>query len=153
MSYKPIDSDSQYPVYPQRFLVTGLFGCVQMMTSVLMNTVNPIASDVSIIYGQAPIVINLCGLLFILMHPLFTFPAAYVIDSKGIKAGILVGSILGIIGISMRLMVNVGGFWTVIVGQVLAGIGRPFILNCQAKISATWFRAGQRVNVGLCRLG
>lgn len=79
------------------------------------------------------------------MHPLFTFPAAYVIDSKGIKAGILVGSILGIIGVSMRLFVNVGGFWTVIVGQVLAGIGRPFILNCQAKISATWFRAEQRV--------
>ena len=113
-----------------------------MMTSVLMNTINPIASDVSIIYDQAPIVINLCGLLFILMHPLFTFPAAYVIDSKGIKAGILVGSILGIIGISLRLMVNVAGFWIVILGQVLAGIGRPFILNCQAKISATWFRAG-----------
>lgn len=81
------------------------------------------------------------------MHPLFTFPAAYVIDSKGIKAGILVGSILGIIGVSMRLFVNVGGFWTVIVGQVLAGIGRPFILNCQAKISATWYRAEQRAGI------
>lgn len=51
MSYKPIDADSQYPVYPQRFLVTGLFGCVQMMTSVLMNTVNPVASDLTIIYN------------------------------------------------------------------------------------------------------
>jgi FLVCR family feline leukemia virus subgroup C receptor-related protein len=79
------------------------------------------------------------------MHPLFTFPAAYVIDSKGIKAGIIVGSTLGIIGISLRLFVNVWGFWAIVVGQVIAGIGRPFILNCQAKISATWFRAEDRV--------
>lgn len=145
MDYKPIDEVVQYPVSPQRFVVTGLFGLIQMMSSVLLNTVNPIASDLSTIYNETPIVVNLSGLLYILMHPLFTFPAAYVIDSKGIKAGIIVGSTLGIIGISLRLFVNVWGFWAIVVGQVIAGIGRPFILNCQAKISATWFRSEDRV--------
>jgi FLVCR family feline leukemia virus subgroup C receptor-related protein len=79
------------------------------------------------------------------MHPIFTFPAAYVIDSKGVKAGVRLGSILCIIGITLRLFVNYG-FPFVLIGQILAGIGRPFILNCQAKISANWFRASQRVN-------
>ena len=124
-----------------------------MMTSILMSTINPIASELSVIYGYSPIVINLCGLFYILMHPIFTFPAAYVIDSKGVKAGILVGSILGVLGVSMRLFVNSAGFWTVIMGQILAGIGRPFILNCQAKISATWFRASNRVIYRLHRRG
>ena len=146
MSYQVLD-EHQYPVYPQRFLVTGLFGMIQMMTSILMNTINPIASDLTVIYGYSPIVINLSGLLYILMHPIFTFPAAYVIDSKGVKTGILVGSILGLAGVISRLFVNEVGFWTVIMGQVLAGMGRPFILNCQAKISATWFRASQRGGV------
>ena len=146
MSYKDIDEE-QYPVYPKRFLVTGLFGLIQMMTSILMNTINPIASDLSVVYGYSPIIINLSGLLYILMHPLFTFPAAYVIDYKGVKTGILIGSILGLLGVMSRLLVNVVGFWTVIAGQILAGIGRPFILNCQAKISATWFRANQRAGV------
>lgn len=78
------------------------------------------------------------------MHPLFTFPAAYVIDSKGVRTGIIVGSILGLIAVTLRLFVN-DYFLLVIVAQVLGGIGRPFILNSQAKISANWFRAGQRV--------
>lgn len=86
------------------------------------------------------------GLLYILMHPIFTFPAAYVIDTFGAKAGIMLGSVLGIVGVSIRLLVN-SGFWLVIIGQVLAGIGRPFIMNCQAKISANWFHASKRVHL------
>ena len=147
MSYHSLDDELQYPVYPQRFVVTGLFGLIQMMTSVLMNTINPIASYLSLVYGYPSIVINLGGLFYILMHPIFTFPAAYVIDTKGVRVGILIGSILGILGISSRLLVNIAGFWTIILGQILAGIGRPFILNCQAKISATWYRSNQRAGV------
>ena len=77
------------------------------------------------------------------MHPIFTFPAAFVIDTYGSRTGIMIGSILGIIGVSLRLLVNSSFAW-VIVGQVLAGIGRPFILNCQGKISANWFTSVQR---------
>jgi FLVCR family feline leukemia virus subgroup C receptor-related protein len=116
-----------------------------------MNTLNPIAAELSFVYDYKPIVVNLGnisvdvgGLLYMLMHPIFTFPAAYVIDSKGARAGIILGSILGILGVTMRLFVN-HGFWLVLVGQILAGIGRPFIMNCQAKISANWFHASIRV--------
>jgi FLVCR family feline leukemia virus subgroup C receptor-related protein len=35
----------------------------------------------------------------------------------------------------------------VIIGQVIAGIGRPFILNCQTKIAASWFTAETRGGV------
>ena len=77
------------------------------------------------------------------MHPIFTFPAAYVIDTYGTRAGIIVGCVLGIVGTSLRLLVNSSFVW-VIVGQVVAGIGRPFILNCQAKISANWFTKDKR---------
>ena len=146
MDYQVLkDQEPQYPVYPSRFLVTGLFGLIQMMTSILMNTINPIAAALAVIYDYQPFAINLGGLLYILMHPIFTFPAAYVIDQKGVKTGIIIGSILGVVGCCIRLLVNKVGFWTVIVGQILEGIGRPFILNCQAKISANWFRAENRV--------
>jgi FLVCR family feline leukemia virus subgroup C receptor-related protein len=77
------------------------------------------------------------------MHPLFTFPAAFVIDTYGTKFGIALGSVLCLLGTSVRMLVNHSFVW-VIVGQVIAGIGRPFILNCQAKISANWFTAEKR---------
>jgi FLVCR family feline leukemia virus subgroup C receptor-related protein len=121
------------------------------MTSIGMSTLNPIAAELELIYGYSAFAINLGGLAYILMHPLFTFPAAYVIDNKGVRAGIIVGSVLSLIGVCLRLLIN-QGFWIVILGQVLAGIGRPFILNCQAKISANWFTAGKRVTFS-CNVG
>jgi MFS transporter, FLVCR family, feline leukemia virus subgroup C receptor-related protein len=80
------------------------------------------------------------------MHPIFTFPAAYIIDTYGTRTGIVIGSLLGLLGVSLRLLVNQNFAW-VIVGQILAGIGRPFILNCQAKISANWFSSKTRGGV------
>lgn len=44
------------------------------------------------------------------------------------------------------MLINRGFGW-VIAGQVIAGIGRPFILNCQAKISANWFSSKVRGKV------
>lgn len=90
--------------------------------------------------------VNLGGLLFALMHPIFTFPASYVIDTYGTRVGIALGSLLALLGVCLRMLVNYSFAW-VIVGQVVAGIGRPFILNCQAKISANWFSAHTRGGV------
>ncbi len=74
------------------------------------------------------------------MHPIFTFPASYVIDTYGTRIAISFGCSLAIIGVGLRVLVNQSFSW-VIIGQIIAGIGRPFILNCQAKISANWFSA------------
>lgn len=123
-----------------------LFGLAQFTISVLLSTLNPIAPYLCTIYDQVPTVVNLGGLLFTLMHPIFTFPASYVIDTYGTRIGITVGSFLGLVGVGLRMLVNRGFGW-VIAGQVIAGIGRPFILNCQAKISANWFSSKARGKV------
>lgn len=77
-----------------------------MMTSILLNTLTPIASYLALIYNQDPVVVNLGGLLFTLMHPIFTFPAAFVIDTYGARVGITVGCILCFIGTCMRMLIN-----------------------------------------------
>jgi FLVCR family feline leukemia virus subgroup C receptor-related protein len=116
------------------------------MISVLLNTLNPIAAYLCMIYDQTSLVVNLGSLLFALMHPIFTFPASYVIDTYGTRAAIAVGSILAILGVGLRMLVN-QDFVFVIIGQIVAGIGRPFILNCQATVSANWFSAQTRGGV------
>ncbi len=99
-------ADDEYVMYPQRYLVVTLFGMAQLMISVLLNTITPIAAFLAIIYDQDPVVVNLGGLLFALMHPIFTFPASYVIDQYGNRVGITVGCVLGLIGICLRMLVN-----------------------------------------------
>lgn len=127
-------------MYPARFLVVAQFALAQMMTAILVNTFTPIAAYLSEIYGESPVVVNQAGLLFVLMHPIFTFPAAYFIDTYGTRVGISIGCVLCMVGVSLRLLIN-EHFWWAILGQVVAGIGRPFILNCQTKISSNWFTA------------
>lgn len=76
------------------------------MISVLLNTLNPIAAYLGEIYGEKPLVVNLGGLLFALMHPIFTFPASYVIDTFGTRAGIALGCVLALIGVCLRMLIN-----------------------------------------------
>lgn len=76
------------------------------MISVVLNTLNPIAAYLTDLYNQDSVVVNLGGLLFVLMHPIFTFPAAFVIDTYGTKVGIGIGSVLGLLGIGLRTLVN-----------------------------------------------
>ena len=121
----------------------GLFVLVQMMMGILLNTFTPVAAFLGTIYELDPVIINLTGLLFVLMHPIFTFPAAYFIDTYGTRTGIFIGCVFCIVGTSTRLLIN-HGFLFAIAGNILAGIGRPFILNCQTKIAANWFTAETR---------
>ena len=70
----------EFKVYPKRYLVVFLFALAQFMTSCLINTLTPIARFLEVIYDQDPLIVNSGALLFALMYPVFTFPAAYVID-------------------------------------------------------------------------
>ena len=80
------------------------------------------------------------------MHPIFTFPASYVIDKNGTRISIIIGSLLILVGAGIRLLIN-HNFAFVLLGQVIAGTERPFIINCQAKISSNWFAASKRTSV------
>ena len=95
-----------YKVYPKRFLIVFLYSIAQTMTPILINTLTPIAKYLENIYDLEPIIVNLGALLFTLMHPIFTFPAAYVIDKYGTKFGIGFGSTLCLIGSCTRMLVN-----------------------------------------------
>lgn len=77
----------------------------------------------------------------------FTFPSNYVIDFYGARKGILLGSFLTTIGMAIKLLIN-KSFYLVIVGQVFAAIGQPFLLNAPAKLVSVWFGSNERV-IGL----
>jgi len=53
------------------------------------------------------------------------FPSIFVLDDYGLRWGVTIGTILTIIGLWLRTLVNTSenGFIWVIVGQILGGIG------------------------------
>jgi len=72
--------------------------------------------------------VNYNSLLYLLMHPIFTFPANIVIEKFGVRKSIMLGSLFCLAGSWIRLLIN-ESFYIVIVGSIVCGIGRPFILN------------------------
>ena len=106
MAEKNAESSEEFILYPKRFFVVGIFSFAQMMISILVNSLTPIAAYLTEIYDQSVIVVNLGSLLFTLMHPIFTFPASYVIDTYGTRIGIAIGCILALLGVCLRMLVN-----------------------------------------------
>lgn len=81
---------------------------------------------------------------YMLFYIFVNFPSNWVIDVKGIKKGIVIGSLMTLLGCMIRCLVKVG-FAFVVAGQVFCAIGQPFILNAPMKIATRWFMP-QNVN-------
>lgn len=63
-----------------------------------------------------------------IMHVAVSFPANYIVDKFGTKAGNIIACIFCLIACWIRCLVNYS-FMYAIIGQLLVGCANPFILN------------------------
>lgn len=82
--------------------------------------------------------VALIPMSYMICYIFINFPSNWVLDVKGIKKGIITGSVFTAIGTGIRCFVNYS-FEYVIIGQFLCAIGQPFILNAPTKIATRWF--------------
>jgi fucose permease len=75
---------------------------------------------------------------YMISYIFLNFPSNWVLDVKGIKKGIITGTILTAIGAGIRCLANYS-FEYLIIGQFLCSFGQPFILNAPTKIATRWF--------------
>lgn len=74
-----------------------------------------------------------------IFYVFINFPSNWVLDVKGIKKGIVVGSVLTLLGTGVRSMVKYS-FAFVLIGQFICAIAQPFLLNAPMKIATRWFK-------------
>jgi fucose permease len=72
------------------------------------------------------------------LYIVFTFPSNFVIDSYGVKNGVIIGTFLTTLGMFIKVFIN-QGFWICILGQLFAAAGQPFLSNAPTKLAAVWF--------------
>lgn len=75
---------------------------------------------------------------YLILYLFINFPSNWVLDTKGIKKGIVAGALFTFLGCGIRTFVQID-FSFVVIGQVFCAIGQPFILNGAMKISTRWF--------------
>ena len=128
----------QFKEYPYRFVITVIYSLISIVNGICWVIVTPISVPISKAYDISAAEVSLIPTSFLLFYVIFNFPSNWVIDVKGIRKGILIGSILTCIGCGIRCLVN-SSFNYVIFGQVLCAIAQPFLANASMKIGTRWF--------------
>lgn len=124
--------EHQYVQYPYRYMITFIFVLCSFMIGIAWTVVTPISLTIAKVYHQPPSLIVLVPMTFMITYILFTFPSNWTVDVHGIRTSVTLGIILTAIGTGIRSLVNVN-FVFLFVGQILCGIGQPFMLNATTK--------------------
>ena len=91
-------------LYAMRWVIIFFFAMGELCNTFLYSTFTPIATDLTDIYDKKAWIVTLAASLYMLMHPIFTFPASYMILNKGVAACVKMGVVMTIIGSSIRCL-------------------------------------------------
>lgn len=109
------------------------------MNGICWVIVTPISVPISKAYDVSTNLVSLIPNSFLVFYIIFNFPSNWIIDEKGIRKGVLIGTLTTGLGCWIRCLVNYYSFTFMIIGQVFCAIGQPFLLNASMKIGTRWF--------------
>mmetsp|Transcript_25736 Transcript_25736/g.45199 ORF Transcript_25736/g.45199 Transcript_25736/m.45199 type:complete len:426 (-) Transcript_25736:950-2227(-) len=135
--------ETEYREYSSRWLILTLFSLSTISNALMWVTCAPITEELSDIYGVSEFVVEICSLVYMAAFIPVVFPSNYILDEYGLRVGVLVGMTLTFFGALCRIGAFDSFYW-VLIGQTLAAIGQPFLLNAPAKLATYWFRPDMR---------
>ena len=133
--------DLNYGESPYRwfFLVSYcLSGFVNQMQWVSYSA---ILTEFSEHYEKPQWKVNMFSLLYMIIYPFACIPEAWMLEKFSIRISLILAAACNIIGSGLKLLVNKDkSLASCYIGQTIAGLFQPVLLNSPGKISATWFR-------------
>src|SRR5512143_2332590 len=136
-------AETEFKVYRYRWAVLGAFMGIIAANQLLWITFAAVTTQSMQFYNVSDLAIGLLSLSFMVVYIFVSFPASWVIDTYGIRAGVGLGAALtGVFG----LVRGLGGshYGWVLAAQIGIGIGQPFVLNAISTVAARWFPLKER---------
>ena len=134
---------ADFKVYPYRWVVLLAFMAIVAVNQLLWISFAPITSQAITFYGVSDLSIGLLSLIFMVVYIFVTFPASWVIDTRGIRVAVGIGAALtGLFGLFRGLVAS--NYTWVLIAQIGIAIGQPFILNAVTTVAARWFSLEER---------
>ena len=130
-------------VYGYRWVVLGVFALITAVIEIQWLTFAPIAREARIFYGVSPLAVDFLSLIFMGVFLIVCIPAAWIIDTLGLRPGLIIGAVLTG-GFSLMKGVFAHSYAMVVVAQIGLAIAQPFILNAATKVAALWFPLKER---------
>jgi len=130
-------------IYPYRWLVLAVFMAAVILNQISWITFAPITSEAASFFGQSEIMIGLLSMVFMIVYVIVVLPAAWLIDTKGFRPAVGLGSLLTALGALGRGLFA-RDFALVFVFQVVIAVGQPFVVGAITKLAARWFPHDER---------
>lgn len=144
---------SEYKLYPYRWVVLAVFMFVNLTIQVLWIAYAPITGPAAQFYGVSDLQIGLLAMSFMLAFLPLSIPVSWVIDTYGFRVAVGIGSVLmGVFGILRGLA---GANYTLVLCSTFGlAAAQPFLLNAWTTVPAKWFALEERAAaVGIVTLG
>jgi cyanate permease len=135
--------DKGVTTYGYRWVVLAGFMLITAMNQALWITFAPITSDAMKFYAASDIMIGLLSMVFMAVYILLVLPAAWLIDSWGLRGAVSLGAVLtAVFGVTRGLFAD--NFTMVFVSQIGIAVGQPLILGAITKLAGRWFPKDER---------
>ena len=102
-------------------------------------TFSAIASKFGSHYNLESWKVNMFSLIYMILYPFVCIPQGHLVDNYSTRLGIIIASFCTMAASAFKLLINKSIIWCY-VGQFMAAIFQPALLNSPGKISANWFR-------------
>ena len=135
-----------YPSY--RFVILSIFMLITVAIEIQWLTHAAVARPAEVFYGgqfdpASFFNIDFLAMVYMVVFLIMSFPASYIIDTFGVKAGLFTGSILlGVFSILKAVFAH--SYTGVLIAQIGLAIAQPFILNAVTAVTARWFPLSER---------
>ncbi|KUF87208.1 Major facilitator Superfamily [Phytophthora nicotianae] len=131
---------SQYTY--RKWLMLTILSVLTAINQGICYSYAPIASIVEKRWEERLHSTELITVYFISYIPC-SFVGSWIMDKKGLRYGVLLGGFLQALGAGLRyfscVFDPVGEAYVTLLGQILASIAMPFMVNSPAVLSANWF--------------
>jgi MFS family permease len=144
--------EKEVTVYGYRWVVLVGFMLITAANQALWITFASITGDAMKFWATSDIMIGLLSIVFMAVYIVLVLPAAWLIDSWGIRGAISLGAALtAVFGLTRGLFAD--SFTAVFVSQLGIAVGQPLILGAITKLAGRWFPADERATAaGLATL-
>lgn len=122
---------------PYRWVVLMAFFGVAAMSQMLWLNFAPLVSFIQMKYGVSELEVSSLLLSFPLLYVVLSIHSGTMIDKKGYRYVIVLGSIISAVFACVRVFDS--NFYILLIGQTGIAIGQPYIINGISKLISDWF--------------
>lgn len=122
---------------PRRWVVLMAYFGVAAMSQMLWLNLAPLVSFIQIKYGVSELAVSSLLLSFPLLYVILSIHSGRMIDKKGYRYVIILGSVISAVFACVRIFD--GSFYMLLIGQTGIAIGQPYIINGISKLVSDWF--------------